>query len=504
MPDYSWYDTSQVITPGAESAGIGSSVPEWLTSTGNLGLFDSDTFSNLGYGGDLFSREGSGLDSSQIVSPEFSNWMQQQGYSITPSSQGYSTLADKEGKELSRAYGRFNDPLFGSLVDIGVGAVTGGALGGGGLAGGFGMSPGALANMVNAGAAGMFRSPENPLQGAAQGAVTGGLSSGVQALNPAQYVGIESPSLAGMFNKGAGNFTGALASGANSSQALSSGVTGALTSGLNSAGKNMSDYFKSLFADSSPDAYGLSGDPAMNASYGSNYTPTGAGVLRDSGLGPQMSYVPPSSSNFSTLQDMMLPQLSSDPRQNASYPEGGYKPNGVSVLEQSGLRPEMSYAPGQEMMPFLRSFTADSGIQSAAPSSSGMADFGGKLGNFALNNAGDLVSMLYGIYNNRKQRGALQNQINGLQGLYSQNSPYAQQLRGKLQAQAAAKGTRLNTSGRETQLQAMLADRASSLAPSLYQMQQGVGGMDNRMLDTVLMGMNKMGGWKALSDLFKG
>ena len=104
-------------------------------------------------------------------------------------------------------------------------------------------------------------------------------------------------------------------------------------------------------------------------------------------------------------------------------------------------------------------------IEAETPLARGLA---GRLGGFALNNAGDLASMLYGIYNNRKQQKALGQQISGLQNMYSQNSPYAQQLRNKLAAQASARGTRLNTAGRETQLQAALADRAVSLAPSLY------------------------------------
>ena len=150
MPDFSWFDTSGVIDPGAEAAGIGESTPAWLTSVGNLSSFDNDLFSNLGFQGNLFSREGSGLDSYEVVSPEFSNWMTQQGYKISPTWES-STLSDQNGTQLGTAYPNWDDPLFGMLVNSGVAAVTGGALGGGGFAGGLGVSNPALAGALNQG-----------------------------------------------------------------------------------------------------------------------------------------------------------------------------------------------------------------------------------------------------------------------------------------------------------------------------------------------------------------
>ena len=126
----------------------------------------------------------------------------------------------------------------------------------------------------------------------------------------------------------------------------------------------------------------------------------------------------------------------------------------------------------------------------------------GNIGNFVGNNLGDIATTLYGIYNNRKQQRSIGDMMGGLQGLYGQNSPYATQLRNKLTAQAAQRGTRLNTGGREVQLQAALADRAAQSMPALFQMQQAKGQLQNSMGSNLLGMFNKMGGIQGLQNLF--
>ena len=130
---------------------------------------------------------------------------------------------------------------------------------------------------------------------------------------------------------------------------------------------------------------------------------------------------------------------------------------------------------------------------------------GGQIGGFLGNNAGDLAAMLYGLNNNRKQRKALQGQQQqaqqSLESLYGQNSPYAKQLRANLAAKGAASGHRINTGGREVQLQAMLADRAAqhqaALGPQMFQNQMAQGKLQNSMGSNVLNSLNKMGVLKA-------
>lgn len=110
----------------------------------------------------------------------------------------------------------------------------------------------------------------------------------------------------------------------------------------------------------------------------------------------------------------------------------------------------------------------------------------GNIGKSVTNNAGTLAQTLMGLYTQQRNRSALNRQISGLESLYNPNGAYSQQLRAKLNAQAAQQGKRSNTSAREVQLQAMLADKASSLAPSLYQMQTGVNSSYAATLDTLL------------------
>ena len=72
-----------------------------------------------------------------------------------------------------------------------------------------------------------------------------------------------------------------------------------------------------------------------------------------------------------------------------------------------------------------------------------------------------------------------QNDVTQLQNMFTQNSPYAQQLRAKLNAQAAASGRRSNVAGRETQFQAMLAEKAASTLPQIANMQNSL--MQNQL-----------------------
>lgn len=66
---------------------------------------------------------------------------------------------------------------------------------------------------------------------------------------------------------------------------------------------------------------------------------------------------------------------------------------------------------------------------------------------------------------NRQYQDQMNSQISQLSGLYSNNSPYAQQLRQELERKDAAAGRRSQYGGRETQLQAMLAEKQAGLDP---------------------------------------
>jgi len=472
---------------------------------------------------------GAGFSGAQKIAQERAQAFTQQrqqginqgvkGFALESQGQGNSILGmDLQNKQfyagLNEQKRQFNEsqPTFwDSLLNVG-GGLLGNYLGGGfGGAVGGGMASGG----INAAMTGQ------PIgKGMVSGGVGAGLGSGIQGFNPAQYAGIESPTLANMFNRGAGSTMASLAQGQPLSSALKTGVTNAGISGVNSVGRDVSDFFKttydSLFSSPGTQAdFSYSDNPAMNASFGSNYNAPGMETLRSAGMFPQQSNVPPTSSNFTDINSIGLPSLSMNPAENASYGSGGYRPPGADVMQEAGLQPGMSYAPpGQGGQTSIQDFFAPNGsaqeqTQKTAQGTSVPAMFsniGSSLGNYALNNAGDLAAMLYGFYNNRKQQKQIGSQMQSLKDLYAGNSPYAQQLRAKLQASAAQRGTRSNTAGREVQLQAALADRAAQTMPTQFAMQQYQDQLKNRNMSNLLnmgnqSGLFKMAG-QGLQSLF--
>lgn len=402
-------------------------------------------------------------------------------FNWTPEGQGGGTLKafDPTGKE----YGTYKqkgadwmDQLAGmvlpAFVTGGFGSALGGMFGGGmvgnaagqGLAGGVSSSmqggkfgEGLLSGLVSGG-----------LQGMAQGtpAVQGNNPSAYVPATPgtslAQMAGISNPTAAGMFNRGVGTTLGGIASGKNVNEALKSGLVGAGLAGVNSLGKSvMGDYMSSLknWMGSSDQGVGSSGD------------------------------------ELGSLQGNMV----SDPMDQSVDPMT-YSDEGARFDNSA----DFSY--GFQPTSFLGGSGPDQSAQSVGQSDFSLpsifGNVGGRLGNFALNNVGDLASMLYGFYNNRKQQKALGQQVSSLQGLYGQNSAYAQQLRNQLNARAAATGRRSNVAGRETQLQAQLADRAASMAPTLMQLNQARGSLKNNNMNMLLQGANKMGLFNSLGSLF--
>jgi len=399
---------------------------------------------------------------------------------------GTLTGFDPSGKEFGRFEQEDEDgftQLMGmvapAVASWGFGGALSGMFGGGALGGamGHGLASGSMSSMQG----GSFGN------GFLSGAVGGGLNGMAQGTpavmgnNPSAYVpatpgtslagaaGITNPTLAGMFNRGAGSFLGGLAGGKSGSEALKGGLTGAALSGINSVGSSvMTPYLNSL--------KGWLGD---------------SGSVAGAGADPEFDSLMGSGGDMSEQTDV-------SPNRYAEMVTGN---DGMETFN-----PDFGFGGDQLSSAF-------SGAPDQRALSSGQSDFslasifgnaGSRLGNFALNNAGDLASMLYGFYNNRKQQKALGQQVSSLQGLYGQNSPYAAQLRNKLNAQAAATGRRSNVAGRETQLQAMLADRSASLAPTLMQLNQARGGLKNNNMNMLLQGANKMGLFSGLGSLFNG
>jgi len=89
----------------------------------------------------------------------------------------------------------------------------------------------------------------------------------------------------------------------------------------------------------------------------------------------------------------------------------------------------------------------------------------GDMGRAAFDTLGSIYMNNRAAKANRQYQDQMNNMMGSMSNLYSQNSPYAQQLRQELERKDAASGRRSQYGGRETQLQAMLAEKQAGLAP---------------------------------------
>ena len=169
------------------------------------------------------------------------NWQPQGGQA------GMLTAFDPQGN-LYGTYRQKGEDNFTKLVGMvapmvatgGFGGALSGLFGGGilGSAGGYGLASGSM----TAAQGGNFG------KGFLGGAVSGGLQGlGASGNSPAKFAGIENPTLAKMFNRGAGGTLGALASGKSGSEALQSGVMGAGLAGANALGSQAMDFIGNAF-----------------------------------------------------------------------------------------------------------------------------------------------------------------------------------------------------------------------------------------------------------------
>jgi hypothetical protein len=85
---------------------------------------------------------------------------------------------------------------------------------------------------------------------------------------------------------------------------------------------------------------------------------------------------------------------------------------------------------------------------------------------------GDLLKGGMALNNYRQNSKNLKAQQNGLQGMFGQNSPYAQQLQQQLERRDAASGRRSQYGPRSVELQAQLAKMAAGLAGPINQISQ--------------------------------
>lgn len=363
-------------------------------------------------------------------------------------------VSDPNGKkigtfEFGNMNRNFGDQWAGPLIMGGATAILGGGLGsmfGGGVAGN--AAGGALVNgAVSEASGGSFK----------DGAIAGALSGGLGSLNTAGAIGLDKGTWYGKaLNAAVGGALSSAATGGNKDEigtaALTSGIGSGVKSGINTLGQSVSNYFNDWLSQ-----------------YGGN-----------DGGSDEFGALQGSGGDMSGQTDV-TPSSYDDTMPNS----GGENPNYRFAGDFSPLA-----MGGMDGMRTMQSGSPDGGLGFSMPSFNGMGD---KLGGFLGNNLGDIVSMLYGYRNNKRQRQALGQQMSNLQGLFGPNSPYAQQAKAKIDAQAAQKGQRSNVGARANQLAALLADKQASLAPQLYQMQQGQQGLQNNNMNMLLQGLNKTG-----------
>ena len=459
---YGGGDAGPQDNPGNSMFGLESMAPTWQNETG----FQGDPFVN--YGG---SAE-QGFNTA--FNPEYQQYLQNNGYTFAPGYGGGGTLSSlfKNNQYQGTKQVTNGDQPFGTVMNTLGSMFLGGPMGPGEALGLGGTGAGMLGGGVQGG-----------MTGGASGALRGAVQGGLGGANPAGMVGIENPTLGQAFNRATGSTVGAIARGASGREALQAGLGSALNSGLNAAGSFVGDMFSQFGGD---DEFGnlpgnmVTGDDPYNA------TPE---MYSDDGA------------RFDNSADFSYGYPAQQSNGSSELPQ--QQPLGFSPMSANFSMPSMSSA-----------------------------------GNFIGSNFGELATGLYGIVNNRRQQKAIGNQMNQMQAwydknaqtnqtamktledLYSNNSPYATQLRNKLTAQAAATGRRSNLAGRETQLQASLADKYASILPQLTSMQNQQNSMgsalaqanlqaqsqrgllQNRLMGNLLNMGNQTGLFKGLGNMF--
>jgi len=355
------------------------------------------------------------------------------------------------GKSIGEPYGYRDGMTFAQLMAPAL-MFAGPALGaafGGGIAGG--ATAGAGIGGVMGGVGGLEQGT-NPFTGALTGVVKGGaqgtlgslFGSGMDQYNLGGELGLKTGAGGwGSFINKAGNTLGSsLVTGKNPTGSL-------LSNAANTATSSLGDYF-----NSSP-------------------TTTGSNLM-----------------DFNTGYD-----FGSNPMDMQGFPS--LTTPGTDYNPSFGGQFDTAQSPGTDWQDHFKKFGNN-------PIIKGLLGMGGdsqptQPGQPVQNGGGfgsSVLGGLAGLYLGNKQGNAINGQIGGLNSLFGQNSPYAQQLRQQLDRKDAAAGRRSQSGTREVELQARLAELNSRNAPQLQSLYNQQNGNRNLMINTL---MNN----KGLQGLFK-
>lgn len=271
------------------------------------------------------------------------------------------------------------------------------------------------------------------LKSAGYGAVGGGLSYGVDTVNPGSYA-TDNPDWQKVVNRGV---TGAGSSAMSGGNPLVGAAMGSGTQAGNVIGGNLWNSYTNADTGSAtmPD-YSLGGE-------------TNSPVKDWFANNNQQSAAP---MGFTNLDEV---NTSLGNNTNSSL----YNPDFVST----------GSAPSQEQGNPFKQMIASAMTQGAGA--------GGKSPQF-----GDMAGSLMGLYSAYQQRKRLGQARSGLESMFGPNSPYAAQLGQQLARRDAAAGRRSQYGPREVELQAKLAEMNSRNAPQIQNLINGEGQARNSAL----------------------
>jgi hypothetical protein len=191
-------------------------------------------------------------------------------------------------------------------------------------------------------------------------------------------------------------------------------------------------------------------------------------------------------------------------------------PSSLAAIGAGGEGPSFG-SPEQRASDYAGGYGSTDGVKPAIPTGAGTNPYLDVIKQFALGGGspagnvsqgvrlGSNLLSMYDTYQNKRRN---QGMADNLNSLYSQDSPYAQQLNKTLTRAYAASGRRSDIGGRNVELQAKLAEMNGRLAPTLNQINNQQAGYNNRFLYSGLQALDQSGlldkGIRGLAGMFGG
>lgn len=284
---------------------------------------------------------------------------------------------------------------------------------------------------------------------------TAGLGSALGAAGNAAGIGAGAGQVLGGAAIGGGN---AWANGQNFMQGAAQGGLGGYLSGIDYAGASgMGDSMNGVFRK------GFNGAVGGGLSAGLSGDNVGQGALMGAGKGVAGGLYDSYTGGGDSLGDQqgslggnLRDEFGENTTTIGNNP--GQSNANAQVLAMGNQAPAGFAAAARQQEGPQESSAVDSFI---AALSGGAQKVGG------MNGLANLASQAMGMYDNNRNRRRAKEQANDLKNLYSANSPYAQQMRQRMERQDAAAGRRSQYGTRETELAAKMADTQARMAPQL-------------------------------------